>query len=89
MNGVEPNVPHEALTDGIALRSARGCFEDLYGTGCSHTSEPRPKFALVITNEELRCLPIGSRFSKLLRHPGVGRGSCCANMHHSSGSSAR
>ncbi len=24
------------------------------------------------TNEELRCLPIGSRFSKLLRHPGVG-----------------
>jgi len=51
MNGVEPNVPHEALTDGIALRSARGCFEDLYGTGCSHTSEPRPKFALVITHK--------------------------------------
>jgi hypothetical protein len=75
--------PHEALTDCIGSRSAIGCFENLYGARCSHPSEARPKFAIVITNEVLRCLPIGSGFPKLLRHPSVGRGSGNADMNHS------
>ena len=67
------DTPQEAFADGIGSWSSIGCFEDLYGTGCSHTSETRPKFAIVITNEVLRCLPIRSGFPKLLRHPSVGR----------------
>ena len=30
-------------------------------------------------------LPVGSRFPKLLRYPGVGRASCSADMYHSPG----
>jgi len=75
--------PHEALTDCIGSRSAIGCFENLDGTRCSHTSETRPKLAIVITNEVLGCLPIGSGFPKLLRHPSIGRGSGDADMNHS------
>jgi hypothetical protein len=77
------DTPHEAFTDGIGSWGAIGCFEYLYGTRCSHPSETRPKFAIVITHQVLRCLSIGSGFPKLLRHPGIGRGSGNADMNHS------
>jgi hypothetical protein len=77
------DTPHETFTDGIGSWGAIGYFENLYGTRCSYTSETRPKFAIVVTNQILRRLSIGSGFPKLLRHPSIGRGLGNADMNHS------
>ena len=77
-----PYTPQEALADGIGSWSLIGSFEHLNRTGCRYTSEAGPEFAVVITNQVLGCLSIWGRFSQLLRHPGIGRGSCHAHMDH-------
>jgi len=64
------------------LGSVRECVENLNRTCCRHTSEAGPKFAVVITNQILRSLPIRGGFSKRFGHPGIGRGSSDADMDH-------
>ena len=48
------------------------------------TRERGPEFAIVITNEIFRRLPIGGCFSQLLRHPSIGRRARHAHMDHPS-----
>jgi hypothetical protein len=74
----------EAFADRIGSGSVIGCIENLNSTGCRHTSEAGPKFAVVITNQILRSLSKRGGFSKLLGHPGIGRGPCDADMDHPS-----
>ncbi len=62
-----------------------GRSEEFDVAGCCHTSQAGAELAIVITDQIRWYLPVGSRFPKLLRGPGVGRGSCSADMHHSSG----
>jgi len=75
-----PHTPQESLTDGIGSRRVIGSFENLDATCPRHTSKARPKFAIVITNQVLWCLPIRGRFSELLGYPGLGRRACHADM---------
>ena len=76
------DAPQEALADGIGSGSVIRYFKNLNCTCCRYTSEAGPEFAVVITNQVLGCLSIWGRFSQLLRHPGIGRGSCHAHMDH-------
>ncbi len=78
------DTPQEAFADRIGSGSVRGGVEKLNRTCCRHTSEARPKFAVVITNQILRSLPKRGGFSKLLCHPGIGRGASNSNMDHPS-----
>ena len=57
------HTPQEAFADRIGSWGVRRCFEYLNSTRCRHTSETGPKFAIVITNEVLGCLPIRRGFS--------------------------
>src|SRR5258708_12916951 len=77
-----PHTPQEAFADRIGSWSVIGCFENLNHTRCSHTSKARPKFAIVITNQIRRCMPIRSSFSELLRHPGICGSSCHTPLDH-------
>jgi hypothetical protein len=74
----------EAFADRIRSGSMIGRVEYLYSTRCRYTSETGPKFAIVITHQIFRCLPIGSGFAQLLRHPGIGRGSRDSDMDYPS-----
>ena len=76
------HTPQEALADGIGSRCMNGRLENLDVTCRRHASKARPKFAIVITNEILGCLPIRGSFSQLLRHPGISRGSRHAYVDH-------
>src|SRR5690348_16006020 len=53
------NTPHEALADGVGSWSVIRCFENLDTTCPRHPSEAGPKFAVVITNEIVWCVPRG------------------------------
>ena len=75
-----PHAPHEALTNGIGSWSVIGNFEQFDATGRRHPVETGSKFAIVISNEIVRCLPIRSRFPQLLRHPRIGRRLCHSHM---------
>src|SRR2546429_6363235 len=59
-------------------------FENLDVTCPRHSRKARPEFAIVISNEIFRRLPIGGGFSQLLRHPGISRGSRHAYMDNPS-----
>jgi hypothetical protein len=72
----------EALANGIGSGCMNRRFEDLDRARFRHTSKARPELAIVITNQVLGCEPIRGRFSQLLRHPGISRGSCHAYMDH-------
>ncbi len=76
--------PQEAFADRIGSGSVIGRVENLNSTCCRHTSEAGPIFAVVITNQILRSLSIRGGFSKLLCHPGIGRGSSNSDMDHPS-----
>ncbi len=58
-----PHAPQKALADGIGSGCVRRCVENLNRTRCGHTSETGPTFAIVITDQILRYLPIGRGFS--------------------------
>ena len=77
-----PHTPQKAFADGVCAWRVKRYFEGLHGTRCRHPREARPKFAIIITNQILRCLPIGRGFSKLLRHPGIGGRSCHSRVDH-------
>ena len=77
-----PYTPQKAFADGIRSWSMIGRFENLDGTRGRHPSEARPKFALVLTNQILRRLPIRGGFSELLRNPGIGRRPCHTYVDH-------
>jgi len=79
-----PHTPHEAFADRIGAWRMRGRFENLDATCPRHPSKARPEFAIVITNQVLRCLAKGGGFSQVLGHPGISRRSCHADMDHSS-----
>jgi hypothetical protein len=77
-----PHTPQKAFADSVCAWRVKRYFEGLNGTRCRHPSEARPKFAIIITNQIRRCLPIGRGFSKLLRHPGIGGRSCHSLVDH-------
>ena len=74
------DAPGEALADRIGAWSVRRRFENLDTTSPCHPSKAGPKFAVVITNQVLWCLPIRGGFSQLLGYPGIGRRACNAHM---------
>ena len=74
--------PQKAFADSIGSWCMKGRFENLNRTRCSHASKARPKFAIVITNQILRCLPIRGGFSELLRDPRIGGRSCHTYVDH-------
>jgi hypothetical protein len=76
------HTPQEAFAGRIGSWRMIRYFENLNLTCCSYTSEYGPKFAIVITNQVLWRLPIGSSFSELLSHPGIGGRSCYAYEDH-------
>ena len=67
------DAPQETLTDGIGSWRVNRRFEQLDTARFRHSSKARPKFAVVITDQILRCWPIRSRLSQLLRDPRIGR----------------
>src|SRR5215467_8793828 len=56
-----PHAPQEAFADCIGAGSVIGRLENLNPTRGDYPSKARPKFIIVITNQVLGCLPIGSR----------------------------
>ncbi len=72
--------PHEPLTDGIGSGCMYRRLKNLNCTRRHHASKARPEFAIIITNQVLWRLPIRCSFSKLLRHPRIGRRVCHAHV---------
>ena len=66
------HTPQEALADRIGSGSVIGCFQYVDATGDCYASKAGPEFALVITDQLVRCLSIGGGFSKRLGYPGRG-----------------
>jgi hypothetical protein len=64
-----PHTPQKAFADGVCAWRVIRYFEGLNGTRCRHPSEARPKFAIIITNQILRCLPIRGGFSERYAPP--------------------
>jgi hypothetical protein len=77
--------PGEAFADRIGSGSVIRGAEHFNSTRCRHPSETGSKFTIVITDQILRCLPVGRGCSQLLRHPGIARRPCDASLDHSSG----
>src|SRR5262249_49845724 len=67
------DTPQETLTDGIGLGGMNRRCEQFDATGRRHLEETGSILAVVITDQILWRLPIGSRFSELLRDPRIGR----------------
>jgi len=78
------DAPQKAFADRIGSGSMNRRFENLDATCPRHPSKALPEFAIVITYQILGCEPIRGRFSQLLGHPGIRRGSCHAGMDHPS-----
>jgi hypothetical protein len=76
------HTPQEGFTLRIGSWRRKRRFENLDGTRGRHPRKTWSKFAIVITNQILRCLPIRCSFSELLRNPGIGRRSCHAYVDH-------
>jgi hypothetical protein len=77
-----PHTSQEAFADRIGSWCMNGRCENLYRTRGRHPSKTGSKFVIVITNQVLGCLPIRGGFSELLRHPGIGRRPCHADVDH-------
>jgi len=77
-----PDAPQEALADRLGSWRVIGGCENLDATCPRHSSEARPKFGIVITNQILWRLSIGGGFSQLLGRPGIGRRSCHPHVNH-------
>jgi hypothetical protein len=59
-----PYAPQEPFTDGIGSWRVNMRFKDLDTARFRHTSKARPKLAIMITNQILRCLPKRGGFSQ-------------------------
>ena len=64
-----PHAPQEAFTDRIGSGSVIRSLENLDITRCRHPSKTWSKFAIVITNQILRCLPIRRGFPERYAPP--------------------
>jgi hypothetical protein len=73
VQALSPDTSQKAFTDPIGARCMTGCGEYLDVTRCCNTSETGPKLALMITDEIVRRVSIGSCLPQLLRSPSVGR----------------
>ncbi len=78
------HTPQEAFADRIGSGSVIRGFENLNSARCRHTSETRPKCAVVITHEIRWCLPIWRGFSQLLGDPSIGWRPCHSDVDHPS-----
>jgi hypothetical protein len=78
-----PHTPQKSFTDRIGSRSMIRRFEHLDAAGCGYTSETGSKFAITITNEIVRRLPIRGCLSQLLCSPGIGRRASDTHMDDS------
>jgi hypothetical protein len=76
------HTPQEAFADRIGLWRMNGRFENLNRTRCRHPSKTWSKFAIMIMNQILRCLPIWRGFSEVLRYPRIDRRSCHSYVDH-------
>src|SRR5215469_8216121 len=85
IQALSPNTPQKAFTDGIGTRRVIRCFKYLDTARCCHASETGTKLAIVIANEILRRVSIGSRLSQLLCGPSVSRRPCHTNVDHAAG----
>jgi len=77
-----PHTPQEAFAERIGSWRMKGRLENLESTRCRYPSKTWSKFAIIITNQILRCLPVRSGFSEVLRDPEIGRRSCHAYVDH-------
>ena len=76
------HTPQKTFADRIGSGSVIRYFKNLNSTRCRYTSETGAKFALVITHQIFRRLPIRGGFSELLRNPGIGRRPCHTYVDH-------
>ncbi len=73
----------KAFTDSICSWRSIRRSKYLDATRCCHSSETGAKLAVVIANEILRRVSIGSRLSQLLCGPSVSRRPCHPNVDDS------
>lgn len=73
----------ELFTDGIGSWCAKGRFENFDAACGCNASETGSKLAIIITDEVLRRVSIGSLLSQLLCGPRVGRKPCHTHVDHS------
>src|SRR5712692_1525769 len=71
IEALSPNTTQETFTDRIGSGRMIGCFEHLDTARYCHTSETGSKLAIMIANEILGVLSIGSRLPQLLCRPSV------------------
>ncbi len=77
------DAPQEALADGVGLRGAVRCAQDLDTARCRDPRERRPERAVVIADEGARALVKRGGLAQLLGDPGVGRMARRAHMDDS------
>jgi len=82
VQALSPHTPQKAFTDRIGARCVIGCFQYLNAARCCNTSETESKLAIIITDEILRRVSIGSCFPQLLCGPNVGRRARHPHMNH-------
>ena len=75
-----PHAPQKAFADGIGSWGMNRRCEQLDATGRRHSVETGSKLVIMITDQILGCLPIGSCLPQLLCSPSVGRRACHAGM---------
>ena len=73
VEALSPNTQEKAFTDRIGARRVIGCFQYLNAARCCHSSETGSKLAIMIADELLRRLYIGSGLPQGLGGPRVGR----------------
>src|SRR5215470_16829772 len=73
VKALSPNTSQKTFTNRIGPWCVIGRFENLDAARCCNTSETRAKLAIVIADEVLRRVSIGSRLPQLLCGPSVGR----------------
>ncbi len=67
-----PHAPKKAFTDGIRSRSPVRRSKHFDATRGRHARKTLPEFAVIIPNQISWFFSIRSRFSQLLRNPGIG-----------------
>ena len=82
IQALSPDAPQKAFTDRIGSWRVIGRFQYLDAARCCNTSETGSKLAIIITDEILRRVSIGSRLSQLLRSPSIGGKSRHTDMYH-------
>jgi hypothetical protein len=64
IQALSAHTAQKAFTDGIGAFRMIRCFENLDAACCGNTSETGSKLAIIITDEVLRRVSIGSRLSQ-------------------------